>query len=134
MKTSGFFMTPIPQLGLNRTIPFQMTDDTVPSFTVALEQTIFDSGQSIARFQSARANVNVAEHTVFAHTQRRAVDLVRIYSDYYLARKRLDVAKQAAQAWGEAARAYEDLVESHPGDGRLWFRFVHRCRGSSGSR
>lgn len=104
MKTSGWNMGPTPQIGITTSLPFQMTDDTVPTYVVGLEQTIFDSGQSIARFRSARQNVNAAGHTVFAKTQRRAVDLVRVYSDYYLARKRLDVARRSSQAWNEHER------------------------------
>ena len=104
MKTFGWTMNPVPQLGLNVAIPFQASDNTVPSYAIGLEQLIFDSGHSIARFRSAREDVNAAEHTVVAHTQGRAVELVRIYSDYYLASRRLKVAKQASSAWNEHER------------------------------
>jgi outer membrane protein len=104
MKTFGWTMQPIPQIGLNVATPFPATDNTVPSYAIGLEQMIFDSGYSIARFRSAREDVNAAEHTVFAHTQGRAVELVRVYSDYYLASKRLTVAKQASRAWNEHER------------------------------
>jgi outer membrane protein TolC len=48
--------------------------------------------------------VNAAKHTVFAQTQQRAIDLVNVYSDYYLSSKRLNVARQASRAWNEHQR------------------------------
>ena len=103
-KTQGWNMGPSPQFGTTTSIPFQMTDDTVPTYAIGLEQTIFDSGQSIARFRSASRNVDAAEYMVFAQTQRRAVELVSVYNDFYLSKQRMLVAKKTAHAWNEHER------------------------------
>ncbi len=134
-KDFGWMMEPVPALGINQTIPFKATDDTVPSVAVGMEQMFFDSGMSIARYKSARENVNAAEHTVTARTQSRAVELVHVYSGYYLSKKQMEVARKAASAWNEHERvarlryrqdmvAYNDVLaaEVAAADARLKVR------------
>lgn len=135
VKLQGWNMAPSPQFGTTTNIPFQMTDETVPTYAVGLEQMIFDSGRSIAQLQSARRNVDAARHSVFAQTQRRAVELVSVYNDFYLAKRQVEVAERTAHAWNEHERiarlryqqkmvAYNDVLAAEVGaaDARLKVR------------
>lgn len=90
-------------LGLG-VLPFPATERTVPKVSANLTQLIFDSGKSIAAYKTTALGVEAAQHTIFAHRQSRAVDLVHAYCNYYLAKKRLEVTESAAHALNEHAR------------------------------
>lgn len=85
-------------------LPFPATEDTVPKYSGGIDQLIFDSGKSIASYKSLSSIVEASGHNVFAYRQQRAVELVMTYSNYYLSKKRLEVAQHAADALAEHAR------------------------------
>ena len=103
-KEFGWIMGAMPQFGITTPISFPATDQTVPKYSVELNQLVFDSGSSIAFYKSAVRNVRAANSFVFAKKQDRAVRLTSVYSDHYLSLRNFEVAKKVADSWTEHER------------------------------
>lgn len=97
-------------LGLG-VIPFPSTQKTVPQYSAGVEQLIFDSGKSILGYKASNKNVEAARLNVYAYSQERAINLIKIYSTYYLSQKYLEVAEKAALALAEHERVAHAMHE-----------------------
>ena len=85
-------------------LPFPATEKTVPEYRVGIEQTVFDSGKSIAGYKASSYGLSAATHTFFAAQQNRAIELTYSYCNFYLAKKQEDVAKTSRAALFEHER------------------------------